>query len=75
MKLRMVHNIDPITGKDLGDVRDLPNVVEETSDGELTIYFESEETKQAYLDMPTEDSSPDPNPLPLNPVDAANDEG
>lgn len=54
MKTRMVHNIDPITGKDLGNNRALPKVVEETSDGELTIYFESEATKQAYLDMPAE---------------------
>lgn len=59
MKLRMVHNIDPITGKDLGNNRDLPNVIEETGDGELTIYFESEETKQAYLDMPPEDPARD----------------
>lgn len=57
--LRMVHNIDPITGKDLGDRRDLPNVVEQTSDGELTIYFESEESRQAYLNMPAEDPAND----------------
>lgn len=60
MKLRMVHTIDPITGKDLGDRRDLPHVVEQTSDGELTIYFESEETRQAYLDTPAEDPAPEP---------------
>lgn len=57
--LRMVHNIDPITGKDLGDRRDLPNVVEQTADGELTIYFESEVSRQAYLDMPAEDPAKD----------------
>ena len=73
MKLRMVHTIDPITGKDLGDRRDLPHVVEQTSDGELTIYFESEETRQAYLDIPTEE---DPAPEPTNNSRAADiDEG
>ena len=74
MKLRMVHNIDPITGKDLGNNRDLPNVVEETSDGELTIYFESEETKQAYLDIPADDAGDLKRSL-TNPVDGQNDQG
>lgn len=46
-------------GEDLGNNRDLPKVVEETGDGELTIYFESEETKQAYLDMPSGDPARD----------------
>lgn len=55
MSPHMVHTIDPITGKDLGDRRDLPHVVEQTSDGELTIYFESEQTRQAYLEMPVEE--------------------
>ena len=69
MKLRMVHSIDPITGKDLGNNRDLPKVVEETSDGELTIYFESEETKRAYLDMPPEDPVRDVKKSLTNPSD------
>ena len=72
MKLRMVHSIDPITGKDLGTNRDLPKVVEETSDGELTIYFESEETKRAYLDIPPEDPAPDVK-TSQNPIDDVDD--
>ena len=75
MKQRMVHNIDPITGKDLGNNRALPNVVEETSDGELTIYFESEETKRAYLDMPPEDPARDVRKANAGPLDANIDEG
>lgn len=74
MKLRMVHNIDPITGKDLGNNRALPNVVEETSDGELTIYFESEETKRLYLDMPPEDPAR-VSKSNAGPLDANIDEG
>lgn len=69
MKQRIVHSIDPITGKDLGNNRDLPCVVEETSDGELTIYFESEQTKQAYLESPPEDPGHDPQQTRANPVD------
>lgn len=75
MKLRMVHNIDPITGKDLGNNRDLPNVVEETTDGELVIYFESEETKQAYLDMPAENPARDLSKTASNSIDTNIDEG
>lgn len=74
MKLRMVHTIDPITGKDLGTNRDLPSVVEETSDGELTIYFESEQTKQAYLEIPPEGSARDLRRSLINPLDTNIDE-
>ena len=44
----MINNIDPITGHDVMDVTGHPSVV----DGIMTIYFESEATKQAYLDTP-----------------------
>ena len=40
--------IDPITGNDVGDVRGHPSLV----DGNLTIYFESEETKSEYEHTP-----------------------
>lgn len=73
--LRMVHSIDPITGKDLGDKRDLPYVVENTSDGELTIYFESEESRQAYLEMPPKDPAKDFKKSLSDPVDNNIDEG
>lgn len=42
--------IDPITGHDIGDVTNHPFLV----DGKLTIYFESEETRQAFLNMPVD---------------------
>lgn len=44
----MITNIDPITGKDISDVEGHPFV----QDGNVIIYFESEETKKAYLGMP-----------------------
>lgn len=40
--------IDPITGRDIGDLRGHPSIV----DGILTIYFESEETKAEYEHLP-----------------------
>jgi hypothetical protein len=40
--------IDPITGRDIGDLRGHPSIV----DGNLTIYFESEETRAEYEQMP-----------------------
>lgn len=54
MKLRMEHTTDPISGKDLTDHRDLPYIVEQTDQGEMTVYFESEETKQQYFNTPPE---------------------
>ncbi len=40
--------IDPMTGRDIGDLRGHPSLV----DGNLTIYFESEETKSEFQRMP-----------------------
>lgn len=63
----MVTSIDPITGRDINDVAGHPYVV----DGNLVIYFESEETRQQYLDTPAQHSVP----LPDNPYDEGIDEG
>ena len=43
-----VNSIDPITGRDIGNVAGHPHL----TDGILTIYFESANTRQAYLDTP-----------------------
>lgn len=40
--------IDPITGRDIGDLSGRPYLI----DGNVVMYFESEETRQAYLDTP-----------------------
>lgn len=45
---RIMTNIDPITGRDIGDLHRRPYLV----DGNVTMYFESEETRREYLDMP-----------------------
>jgi hypothetical protein len=44
----LIGTIDPITGNDIGDVRDHPSLV----DGNLTIYFESDKTKAEYEHTP-----------------------
>lgn len=41
----MISTTDPITGKDVGDLEGKPSLVV----GNLTMYFESEQTLQAYL--------------------------
>jgi hypothetical protein len=59
--------IDPITGRDIRDPAMHPYVV----DCKVKMYFESEETRQAYLETPTD------HPLRLidNPTDEGWDEG
>lgn len=44
----LVNSIDPMTGNDIGDITNRPSLV----DGNLTIYFETEETRKAYECMP-----------------------
>jgi hypothetical protein len=44
----LIGTIDPITGHDIGAVAGHPFIV----DGKLTIYFESEETRIAFLNTP-----------------------
>jgi len=44
----LLGTIDPITGHDIGELTGHPSVV----DGKLTVYFESEETRDAFLNMP-----------------------
>ena len=44
----LINSIDPITGRDIGDVSGHPSIV----DGKLTIYFESEESRMRYRETP-----------------------
>jgi hypothetical protein len=44
----LIGTIDPMTGRDIIDVNSHPSLV----DGNLTIYFESEETMAAFEQMP-----------------------
>jgi hypothetical protein len=63
----MISNIDPITGRDIGDLAGHPFIV----DGNMTMYFETEATRQEYIDMPTDH----PFHLVDNPTDEGYDEG
>jgi hypothetical protein len=44
----LITNIDPITGNDIADFERHPHWV----DGNVTMYFETEATRQEYLDTP-----------------------
>jgi len=59
----LIGTIDPVTGRDIGDLRGHPSIV----DGNLTIYFESEDTKAAFEQMPVnhpyEHSLGEPSPV------------
>lgn len=58
----MIHRIsttDPITLRDIPDPYGMPYVVESNSEGDVTIYFESQKTRQMYLDMQVKNPSRD----------------
>ena len=63
----MITNIDPITGRDIPDWRNHPHLI----DGNVTIYFETDATRQAYLDEPIDQ----PFPLVDNPYEEGEAEG
>lgn len=58
---QMLTSIDPISGCDIEDLAGHPYLV----DGNIVMYFESEQTRQAYLDTPIDH----PLRLPDNPID------
>lgn len=64
---QMLSYIDPITGREIDDLTGHPYIV----DGNITMYFESDETRQAYLDTPVDH----PFRLVDNPTDEGYDEG
>jgi len=43
-----INTIDPMTGNDIENVTSHPSL----KDGELTIYFETDGTRKAYIEMP-----------------------
>jgi hypothetical protein len=57
----MITTIDPISGRDILDMSGRPHIV----DGNILIYFETEENRQAYLDTPIDH----PVKLPDNPYE------
>jgi len=47
-----IQTTDPITGKSLSRLDNMPFVVEDVDDDSLVIYFESERNRELYLDNP-----------------------
>ena len=49
-----IETTDPITGKSLDQLMDMPYVIEGDEEDSLIIYFESEQNRDLYLEDPTE---------------------
>ena len=52
--LHRVETTDPITGRDIVNLQGKPCIIDRGAEEELVIYFESEETKRQFLDIPVE---------------------
>ena len=48
-----IETTDPITGKSLEQLIDMPYVIENDDDDSLVIYFETEYNRDLYLSDPT----------------------
>ncbi len=71
----MISTTDPITGHDIPDLEGRPFVVEGDHYHDITIYFESEENRRAYLDIPVTYPDPVLNRKLSNPTDQWIDNG
>lgn len=47
-----IHTLDPITLNDVTDLDNAPYVIEGEGEHQIKIFFESEENKNEYLDIP-----------------------
>lgn len=47
-----IETTDPITGKTLRQLANMPYVIENDEDDDLVIYFETEQNRQLYLQNP-----------------------
>jgi hypothetical protein len=50
----IISTTDPINGFNITNLKDRPHLVEGNDTNNLTIYFESKSSLQAYLDIPVE---------------------
>jgi hypothetical protein len=73
--MRRICTTDLINLHDIPDPTEMPYVVEGTHYNDLTIYFESEENKQAYLAIPVECPATDMRVSLDNPTEVFIDEG
>ena len=53
-KMYRIETTDPITGKSLTRLNDMPFVIEDVEDDSLIIYFESERNRDLYLENPAQ---------------------
>ena len=65
----IISTTDPISGFNITDLKSRPHVVEGQDNNDLTIYFESKATLQAYLDIPVEHQEQDLAKTMSNPAD------
>ncbi len=49
-----IETTDPVTGTSLKNLMSMPYVIESTKNEDLVIYFESEQTREIYLQNPGE---------------------
>ena len=66
---------DPISGKDLSNITSLPYVTHRSDETSLTIYFESENNRHTYLEVPVEHPTSELSVNLDNPTDEMIDEG
>lgn len=66
---------DPISGQDLSNITGLPYVSHRSDETSVTIYFESEKNRRAYLEMPVERPISELSVNLDNPTDEMIDEG
>lgn len=64
---KIIASTDPITGRKIDDVSGHPFVV----DGDVTIYFENEDSRRQFMELPLDH----PFHLVDNPIDEGYDEG
>jgi len=50
----IISTTDPINGFDISSLKDHPHLVEGDDANNLTIYFETKSSRQAYIDIPVE---------------------
>ncbi len=55
----LISTTDPISLHDVKEISHAPHVIEGEGDNAIDIYFESEENKQAYLDIAVENPAKD----------------
>ena len=55
----LVTTRDPMTGREVTDLASAPFIIEGRGDSALKIYFESEQSRQAYIDVEMEMESID----------------